>query len=102
MAVGEKGSRLGGQGPDGCRWRRAGRDSVRGDALRFGDVVLRAQKMPLGLMGSGWWIVVGTALQCSSSDGPGLSGSCSGRAGVESVDDSSGREDGRRLGCPRT
>ena len=54
-----------------------------GDALRFGDVVLRAQKMPLGLMGSGG--LVGTALQCSSSDGPGLSGSCSGRAGVEQV-----------------
>lgn len=59
-----------------------------GDALRFGDVVpLRAQKMPLGLMGSGG--LVGTALQwCSSSDGgPGLSCSAGGRR-------RSGRDDG--------
>ena len=45
-----------------------------GDALRFGDVVLRAQKMPLGLTGSGGSGFSGNrapVLQ-SSSDGPGL------------------------------
>ncbi|KAK1782688.1 hypothetical protein QBC45DRAFT_191618 [Copromyces sp. CBS 386.78] len=75
--LGEKGSRLGVRDRMGVAG--AEQDGTRsGDALRFGDVVLRAQKMPLGLMGSGG--LVGTALQCSSSDGPGLSGSCSGRA----------------------
>lgn len=61
MANWGEGSRLGVRDRMGVAGAEQVNGTRSGDALRFGDVVLRAQKMPLGLMGSGG--LVGTALQ---------------------------------------
>lgn len=70
MAVGEKGLVWGsGTGWASLAQSRTGLVRETRCGLAIVCFVLRAQKIPLGLMGSG---LVGTALQCSSSDGPGL------------------------------